>query len=113
MNFPCPKCNVPDRGVLLFNLVAPCDTCSGIAPTPEKKLEKYTIHNHRELLSLGRFIRVALTCGEDNEYERDYVQKCIYGTTIDNYTWTDYSNFSTHKDFLSYPSDICVVQWSE
>lgn len=111
MNFPCPKCNTPDKGVLLFNLVAPCDTCSGILP--EKKKEKYTIHNHKELLYLGKFLRVALACGLDTSTERKYFQREIYSKGCNDFFWTDYSDFTTHKDYLNYPDDLCVVQWSE
>lgn len=108
MNFPCPKCNAPDRGVLLFNLVAPCDTCSGIVP--EKKKEKYTIHNQKELLFLGNFLRVALGCGP--EEDRVYIQREI-NKGCPGYFWTDYCNVFTHKDYKNYPNDLCIVQWSE
>lgn len=110
MNFPCPKCNTPDKGVLLFNLVAPCDACSGILSEKKKEKEKYTIHNHKELLFLGKFLKVALGCGPENG--RIYIQRDI-SKGCNDFFWTDYSDFTTHKDYLNYPDDLCVVQWSE
>lgn len=109
MNFPCPKCNTPNRGVLLFNLVAPCDTCSGIVP--EKKKEKYTIESHKDLLKLGKFIRVALACGP--EWDRKYTQTRLEKRGVADFTWTEYSVFLTHPYLTDYPDDICVIQWSE
>lgn len=105
MNFPCPKCNIPDKGVLLFNLVAPCDTCSGII-LPKKK-EKYTIELQEDLPSLGVFVRVALACGEDKEFIQRKLDEG-YG-----FTWTLYEGYSTHRWFIDYQYNYCVVQWSE
>lgn len=111
MNFPCPKCNTPDKGVLLFNLVAPCDACVGILP--EKKKEKYTIEIQRDLPGLGQFIRVALVCGENTTVDREYVEAKIELGTHLSYTWTKYKDYSTHWWFTDYLDSICIVQWSE
>lgn len=105
MNFPCPKCNTPDKGVLLFNLVAPCDSCSGIVP--EKKKEKYTIEFHKDLHKLGKFIQVAVSCGKN----REAIQQRI----DNNYSWlwTSYEVYESDSWFIQRPDDLCVVQWSE
>lgn len=88
-------------------MVAPCDSCSGIVP--EKKEEKYTIESHKDLLKVGKFIRVALACGP--ECDRKYIQTRLEKHGVND--WTDYSVFLTHPHLTDFPDDICVVQWSE
>lgn len=108
MNFPCPKCNTPDKGVLLFNLVAPCDACSGIVP--EKKREKYTVHQHKELKDLKDYYAVALGCGD----EKQAVINCLNSYPPDG----EYGYDSPDSEFIQVyarerPEDYCVVQWSK
>ena len=105
MNFPCPKCNTPDKGVLLFNLVAPCDACSCII-LPKKK-DKFTIELQKDLPSLGIFVRAALACGEDKEL----IQRKLDSGY--DFIWTLYEGYSTHRWFTEYQDNYCVVQWSE
>jgi hypothetical protein len=112
MPFPCPKCNTPDKGVLLFNLVAPCDACAGIIPEKKKEKEKYTIHKHKELPSLGVYYKVALGCG--GEEHRDYLNERIRDGGVTRYCFDLFSA----KEYIDLyvknkPESLCVVQWSE
>lgn len=51
MKFDCPRCGTTGTGVLLFNLVAPCDRCSGIVTTRSRKasLEVMTMEEMSKL----------------------------------------------------------------
>lgn len=110
MSFDCPKCGAKGKGVLLFVSVAPCDECAGIKPEPEHHMTgrttnklQYQVMQHRDLLQIGPYHSVALSCGATREYvekaDHTYFAYILYGdTSITSY-------------ILNRPERFCVVRW--
>ncbi len=53
-----------------------------------------------------------LGCGPDTAKERKFIQNEI-DKGCNDYFWTTWCFFPMHKDYIEYPDDICIVQWSE
>lgn len=106
--FDCPKCGASGKGVLLFNSVAPCDSCYGIKPVEKKgDREQYTIHQHRDLPGLGKYYRVALGCG----YDKKSIETALTLNPNGGFFYDGYGSQHIPRYISSKPDGFCVVQW--
>lgn len=109
MKFDCPKCGIVGAGVLLFNLVAPCDRCSGIV-TRKAGLEVMTIKDMSKL-EPKPWGYAWFGAGEKKEFVDSCLQDELRTDDI-HWSYTEYTHGVT-LNRLNYPDSYVIVMWEK
>jgi hypothetical protein len=113
MQFDCPRCGTAGTGVLLFNLVAPCDRCSGIVTTKPRKsgLEVMTIEEMSKL-EPKPWGYAWFGTDEKKESVEDCLKYELKRPDEVYWSYTEYISSATIKR-LNYPNTYVIVMWEK
>ena len=111
--FPCPTCNKPDVGVLLFTTVAPCDECYGVKPDNKVKTGWVSWRDGKNIITAIRGFenrpkrcdRVAIFYNENYDTFTSDDGKII-NSPENNWEWVSYEYFESK---CSGESELCYL----
>ncbi len=116
MSFDCPKCGAVGVGVLLFNLVAPCDKCKGISL---KRKQRYTSCTQGELASGWPVGAKRIYFFMPSDYA-EIVKRTNDGTAkgryhIEYWLSNDENYFNLNKAYITQNcnDEPCIIDWGE
>lgn len=111
MKFNCPKCGTIGTGVLLFNLVAPCDKCSGITTRPRK--------SGLEVMTIGEMSKLEPKpwgyAWFDIDEKKESVESWLKYELISHEMYWSYTEYihSRLSERLKHPNSYVIVMWEK